>query len=229
MQLDFWHSRWQQGQTGFHQSTVNPYLTYYYGEKGPGVEQRQALKVFIPLCGKTKDMHWLASNGYTVIGNECSEIAVKDFFSDIALAYNPTQSGKHVKYVPDQQHLEQLNIEILQGDFFDLRADDLDDVTDIFDRAALIALPEELRAQYVKKMVEIQKSGTRTLLVSMDYPQDQMNGPPFSVNEEEVHRLYGENFSIEKLAEKNILADETKFQERGLTRLYEVVYKLTRK
>ena len=92
----------------------------------------------------------------------------------------------------------------------------------------MIALPEEMRLQYAHKMVELQKQGTRTLLISMKYPQNEMNGPPFSVSEEEVNDLYSTHFKIDKLLEKNILEDEPKFKERGLTSLTETAYKLTR-
>lgn len=229
MQLEFWIERWQRGETGFHQTVTNPYLSYYYGEKGPGLDKRRGLKVFLPLCGKSHDMAWLVQNGYSVLGNECSEIAVRDFFENSNLSYTSTQSGKHTKYVAKRDNFDQVALEIFQGDFFDLSTEDLSGVSDVFDRAALIALPEDLRVLYVEKMAEILVPGIRTLLVTLNYPQHEMNGPPFSVSEDEVTTLYSQYFNVEKLLSKNILSDEERFQQRGLTALTETVYKLTRK
>lgn len=226
MEIDFWLERWNNNQTGFHQQLVNPYLVYFYGEKGPPVEQREKLKVFVPLCGKSKDMLWLAQNGYKVFGVECSERAVKDFFEENALSYKHAHKDEHALYQSSNLPSE---IEIYQGDFFSLQPDVLDDVTDIFDRASLIALPPEMRQQYVEKMIELQKPGVRTLLVTLTFDPDEMNGPPFSVTEEEVNALYSENFSVQKLLTKNVIDEEAGLKKRGLTALVETVYKLVRK
>ena len=226
MEIDFWLERWDNNEIGFHQQTVNPYLVHFYGKNGPPLEQRENLKVFVPLCGKSKDMLWLSQNGYKVFGVECSERAVKDFFEENALNYRFAEKDQYALYQANDQTSV---IEILQGDFFSLQQSDLDDVTDIFDRASLVALPVELRDQYAKKMAELQKPGNRSLLVTLTYDQSEMNGPPFSVEEADVNKLYSDNFSIEKLCFKDIINDETGFKNRGLTSLVETVYKLVRK
>ena len=226
MEIDFWIERWNNSQTGFHQQQVNPYLIYFYGNKGPAVEQRDQLKVFVPLSGKSKDMLWLSQNGYKVFAVECSERAVKDFFEENALNYKHAVKDQHALYQSSDQSSM---IEIYQGDFFELQQDVLHDVSDIFDRASLIAFPEEMRKQYVDKMAALQKTGVRTLLVTLTYDQSEMSGPPFSVAEEEVMELYSESFSVQKLAVKDILEDELRFKKRGLTALTETVYKLVRK
>lgn len=225
MEIDFWLERWMNNETGFHQPTINPYLAYFYGEKGATLEQRDKLKVFVPLCGKSKDMLWLAQAGYKVFGVECSDNAVKAFFEENALNYKSAEKDKHAFY---QSSDLPAVIEIFQGDFFALQKKDLDDVTDIFDRAALISLPEAMRKQYASKMAELQKPDVRTLLVTLTYDQAEMNGPPFSVTEENVSDLYAQYFSIEKLCYKNIIDDEPRMKQRGLSSLVETVYKLTR-
>lgn len=222
MELEFWCDRWSKGETGFHQKTVNPYLSYFYDIKGPGVEKRSELKVFVPLCGKSADLYWLSANGYSVLGVECSEIAVKAFFEEQNIKHTTEPSATHSRYSSDA-------IDILLGDFFTLSNDEMEEVTDVFDRAALIALPEDMRQQYVYKMAELQRPGTRTLLVTMTYPQQEMGGPPFSVSEEEVNDLYGSDFTIDKLLVKDILESEPRFKEKGLTTLKETAYKLTRR
>ena len=226
MEIDFWLERWNNNQTGFHQQQVNPYLTYFYGKKGPAIEQREKLKVFVPLSGKSKDMLWLSQNSYKVFAVECSDRAVKDFFEENALNYKHAEKDQHALY--QSSDLPSI-IEIFQGDFFELQQQDLDDVTDIYDRASLVALPVEMRQQYANKMAELQKPGIRTLLVTLTFDPAEMNGPPFSVTEEEVHDLYSENFSIQKLLFKNVIEEETGLKKRGLTALLETVYKLVRK
>ena len=221
MDMAFWLERWSRGETGFHQQHVNPFLGYYYGELGPPAEKRSELRVFVPLCGKSKDLWWLQQNGYDSVGVECSELAVQQFFAEQQLSYSKRQMNQHVSYKSDR-------LDILLGDFFTLQADDIGQITDIFDRASLIALPIELRGEYVNKITDLQKTGTRTLLVTLTYPQNEMDGPPFSVSEEEVNELYSDNFRIEKLAAKEILEDEPRFKRRGLTTLTETAYKLTR-
>lgn len=230
MDIDFWLERWKNNETGFHQTTINPYLTYFYGEKGAPPELREKLKVFVPLCGKSKDMLWLSQAGYKVFAVECSDDAVKAFFEENALNYKHAVSDHqgqdlHGLYISSDQTS---TIEIFQGDFFALHEKDLEDVTDVFDRAALVALPPEMRKQYVEKMAEILKPGTRTLLVTLTYDQTQMDGPPFSVSEDNVTELYSDYFKIDKLCFKDTINDEPRMQERGLTSLIETVYKLTR-
>ncbi len=226
MEIDFWQQRWDNNQTGFHQDTVNPYLVYFYGDKGPSPEQREKLKVFVPLCGKSKDLLWLSQNGFKVFGVECSDRAVNDFFVENNLSYKHAVKGEYGLYQSSDQPAM---IEILQGDFFGLQQDDLKDVTDIFDRASLVALPEEMRTAYVNKMAEIQQPGQRTLLVTLTYDTSEMNGPPFSVTDEEVQALYSKDFSIEKLCFKNVINEETGLKNRGLSSLIETVFKLVKK
>ena len=221
MELDFWHQRWNNDETGFHQTEVNPYLSYFYDTKGPSLDKRSALKVFVPLCGKSADLHWLSTKGYSVLGVECSDVAVKAFFDEQNIKYSVTPSATH-------QHYSSSKIDILCGDFFTINNDEMKDVTDVYDRASLIALPESMRQQYVMKMTEMLLAGTRTLLVTLTYDQNEMDGPPFSVTEEEVNDLYSADYKIEKLLVKNTLEDELRFKERGLTSLKESVYKLTK-
>lgn len=229
MEIDFWLERWDKNETGFHQQTINPYLSYFYGKKGPTVEQREKLKVFVPLCGKSKDMLWLSQNNYRVFGVECSEKAVKDFFEENALNYKFARKDQHALYMTSDMDSDRLApIEVFQGDFFALQKENFDDVTDIFDRAALVAMPQDMRERYAKKMAELQKPGIRTLLVTLSYDQSDMDGPPFSVSDENVIDLYANDFSVEKLCYKEIIHDEPGFRNRGLTSLTETVYKLVR-
>ena len=215
MQKEFWLDRWQQNQIGFHQEEGNPALREFAGELkiAPGD------LVFVPLCGKSLDLEWLRQQGYRVLGVELSTIAIKNFF---------VEQGKEASVTTHDafQSYRNGDIEILCGDYFDLDADMFTDVRAVFDRAALIAMPPEMRQSYADKIAELLQSGTRILLVTMEYPDNQMQGPPFSVPEQNVRDLYEKNFSISVLQENDILAREPRFRERGLTSMVEKIYLL---
>lgn len=228
MEQAFWLQRWQKGETGFHQDSLNSHLKYYYGDRTAPLEESKALKVFVPLCGKSLDMYWLSQNGYEVLGVECSPIAVVDFFKNHQLEYQRVESGNFTRYIAEGDNEGRRRIEILRGDFFDLSPKDLEDVTEIYDRASMIALPEAMRLQYAQMMAQLQCSGMRTLLITLTYPQAEMAGPPFSVTEEEVREFYSKHFKVEKLRAKDILPEEPRFQRRGVSSLIETAYKLTR-
>lgn len=215
MEKEFWLQRWQENQIGFHRDDVNPALTNFAAE----LNIASGDLVFVPLCGKSHDLDWLEQQGYRVLGVEISEIAAKDFFAE---------HGKEPTITPRDnfQSYRQGNIEILCGDYFELTPELFTDVRAVFDRAALIAMPPEMRAAYAEKIGELVSPGTRILLVTMEYPDNEMQGPPFSVPEENVRQLYSNNFSISVLKENDILAREPRFRERGITSMVEKIYLL---
>jgi thiopurine S-methyltransferase len=217
MDKEFWHDRWQTGQIGFHQNEINPYLVRYW----PSLQLEPESRVFIPLCGKTLDMIWLLDQGHTIIGNEISELAVEAFFRENSLNPVIRQKAGFTSWSCDR-------MEILCGDFFDLAATDIGRIDALYDRAALIALPSDLRARYATRITQLLKPQTPCLLVTLDYEQGKMPGPPFAVSAEEVSRLYREGFSIEQLAHTDVLDDQPRFREKGLDALRESVYRLQR-
>lgn len=216
MENEFWLERWQRGETGFHQDAVNPYLLHYWPELScsPGGE------VFVPLCGKSRDMVWLRQQGYKVLGVELSAIAVRDFFSENGHIPTHAVSGKFERYEAD-------GICILCGDFFDLGKHDLEDISAVYDRAALVALPPEMRQRYARHLADILPPATQILLVTFDYPQAEMQGPPFAVSVAEVEALYGEYADIRLLTQKDALVQNPRFQQRGVSRMEESVLLLT--
>lgn len=214
MQSEFWLKRWQQNQIGFHQGRVNPYLQQYWPQLGVA----PASRVFVPLCGKSGDMLWLRAQGHEVVGVELSELALRAFFEENDLAME-------VRSEDGFQVFESAGIQLYCGDFFRLGRSHLAGVEAVFDRAALIALPPEMRPDYVAHLHSLLASNTQTLLVTFEYPQSQMQGPPFSVEEAEVRTLYRDD-SIRLLQTADILAQEPRFRDRGVTRLQEKVYAL---
>jgi thiopurine S-methyltransferase len=216
MKKDFWLERWDREEIGFHQNEVNPYLCEYWQE----LHLARGSMVFVPLCGKSQDMLWLRKQGHQVMGVELSNIAVQAFFKENG--YNPhhVTRGKFA-------HCEADGIRILCGDFFDLSKDDLAKVSAVYDRASLIALPPEMRERYVRRLANILPPATQILLITVDYPQPEMQGPPFSVSSGEVEALYREHAEVRLLAQLDVLAQNPRFQQRGLSRLQENIFLLT--
>ena len=212
MEPEFWHQRWQSNQIGFHESQVNGYLAGHYADLKVAAGQT----VFVPLCGKSVDIRWLADRGAHVLGVELSPIAVENFFREQGLTPRTCKAGAFTIW-------ESGPIRLLCGDFFSLAPEDLAGVHVVYDRAALIALPPGGRVDYVAHLDRLLPGARRTLLVTLEYLQEQMRGPPFSVAEQEVRSLFG-GARIERLGAQDVLADTPRFREKGLTQLLECAY-----
>ena len=184
MKLDFWHERWAQNQTGWHEGDANLMLVAHL----PELSLSQGARVFVPLCGKTNDIGWLLSKGYCVAGAELSETAIEQLFADLGVEPEIKEAGELKCYSAD-------SIDIFVGDFFKLSKDMLGDVDAVYDRAALVAMPESMRDQYALHLTGLTNKAPH-LLVCFEYDQSLMDGPPFSVNREEVERIYEDRFKI---------------------------------
>jgi len=217
MDREFWIQRWERNEIGFHQEEINAHLQEFW----PRLELAPNAGVFVPLCGKTRDLLWLRSRGHPVTGVEISRKAVDAFFSE-----NDLQSGHEVAGAFERRAAD--GLEILVGDFFDLTSNLLPQFAGVYDRASLIALPRKLRHRYVQHLVQLLPSRATILLVTLTYPTEEMEGPPFSVTEEEVRELFQERFRIEPLFDTDILEENPQFRERGLTRLREQAFLLGR-
>ncbi|MCP3128550.1 thiopurine S-methyltransferase [Shewanella sp. KJ2020] len=218
MEPGFWHDKWHQQQIGFHQQDINPFLVKYWQK----LALPAAAKVFVPLCGKSLDMCFLAEQGHQVIGCELNELAVQQFFSDNQLEMTKTVVGEH-------QHYQTEQISLYQGDIFTLPNELTQDVTAFYDRAALIAWPESMRAQYAKQLASLLPSGSLGLLVTLDYPQEALNGPPFAVSPTWVEAYLTEDFEIQVLDCQDVLADNPRFIKKEVPWLNEAAYLLKRK
>ncbi len=216
MNKEFWLERWERSEIGFHQGEINPYLLRFWSE----LKIASGGEVFVPLCGKSLDLLWLRQQGHQVLGVELSPIAVRDFFVENGMALAHSRSGQFDCCEAD-------GIRILCGDFFDLRKEDMAKVGAVYDRASLIALPPEMRARYARHLVDILPSATQILLVTVDYPQAEMLGPPFAVSVSEVEALYGKYAEIRLLAQEDVLAQNPRFRQRGVSRMQENIFLLT--
>ncbi|MDO8262921.1 MAG: thiopurine S-methyltransferase [Gallionella sp.] len=216
MKNEFWLERWERDEIGFHQNEINPYLCQYWKE----LHVAHDGEVFVPLCGKSRDLLWLRKQEHPVLGVELSAIAVQAFFKENGLTPDHVTAGKFDRYEADGIH-------ILCGDFFDLNKDDLAKVSAVYDRASLIALPPEMRERYARHLVSILPPATQILLITFDYPQPEMPGPPFAVSTGEVEALYLGYAEVRLLAHLDVLPQNPHFQGRGLSRLQENIFLLT--
>lgn len=218
MEAEFWHQRWRQGEIGFHLDHPNPRLLAHW----PALALPRGARVLVPLCGKSADLAWLAERGHEVTGVELSPIATEDFFRERELQPRTQPRGAFVSQRAGA-------VEILCGDCFALDSSLVGRLDAIYDRAALVALPDALRRRYARLLGELLPTGGQMLLVTFAYPQEQMPGPPFAVDPDAVQELYGEHFAIELLASDDILDAEPRFRQRGLRALHEHVFHLRRR
>lgn len=215
MEPDFWLERWREGRIGFHQDAVTPMLERHWDAVGAPAGSR----VFVPLCGKSLDMAWLAARGHRVLGVELSRLAVEQFFEEQDLVPEITRSHLGDHYVAH-------DFELIVGDAFALDRDILAGCSAVLDRAALIALPHNQRRRYVDTAYANLPAGCRGLLVTLEYPQQQMEGPPFSVIDDEVRTLFADAWVVEALERRDILAQEPHIAGYGVTSLEAVAYRL---
>ncbi len=217
MEREFWQNKWDKNEIGFHQDEINRHLHDFWPRLGAGDGEA----VFVPLCGKSDDMCWLAGQGHPVVGVELVKKGVEAFFSERGI-------DAKQRPAPPLDCWEGAGYTIYQGDFFDLPPGELGGVKNFYDRASLIAMPPEMRKRYAEKLISLFPKDARGLLVTIEYDQSEMNGPPFSVSEAEVLELYGHHFEVEQVFQKDILDEQPNFKARGLSSLMDRVYLLTK-
>ncbi|PKM15223.1 MAG: thiopurine S-methyltransferase [Gammaproteobacteria bacterium HGW-Gammaproteobacteria-2] len=217
MEPDYWQQRWAEGRIGWHQPKVNALLRQYW----PALAVPAGGHVFVPLCGKSADMAWLAGQGHNVFGVELSADACAAFFAENGLLPEVAAHGSFQRF--NSEH-----VAVLAGNVFDLGAHDLAHCAACYDRAALIALPASMRQRYADDVLGKLPSGCHMLLLTLEYPQGEKDGPPFSVDAREVARLFAPHWQIALLERRDILAHESGFQAEGVTQLHTAAYRLVK-
>ena len=193
MEASFWHAKWEKSEIGFHQDDVNPLLLDHFG----ALSLPAGSRVFVPLCGKTRDILWLLESGYRVVGIELSRMAVEQLFAEMELQPAISQVGPLTRFAVD-------DIDIYCGDIFELTGSELGQVDAVYDRAALVALPADMRQRYAEHLAAITGSA-RQLLIAYEYDQSLQDGPPFAVGADEVRRLYGRHYEVALLASAEVV------------------------
>ena len=192
MDKEFWMQRWNDNNIGFHKSEANPVLVQYF----EAISLPKGSRVFVPLCGKTLDIAWLLANGYRVAGAELVEMAIEQLFVELGVEPNISEAGNVKHYSAD-------HIDIFVGNVFDISSTILGPVDAIYDRAALVALPEDMRRRYTAHIMEITAKAPQ-LLVTYEYDQNVMAGPPFSVTNAEVKHRYGNSYGLTLVKSKDV-------------------------
>lgn len=189
MDANFWHQKWKDNVINFHEGVPNSSLTACFTH----LALNSSSRIFVPLCGKSVDMHWLKGQGHHVIGAELSEKAIQDFFTEANLTPTITEQGPLKRYSSP-------GYDLYVGDIFDLTADLIGPIHAIYDRAASVALPWQMRTRYIAHVGTISQTAPMLLIV-LDYDQSQMKGLPFSIPDEDVATLFGETYTLQKLSE----------------------------
>lgn len=215
MRPDFWLEKWARNEIGFHQDSINAFLRDHW----PLLGLRGDEPVLVPLCGKSLDMHWIHGLGHPVIGVELSERACRDFFAEADIRPEILDQGVFREF-------RHGGIRLLCGDIFALGPHQIREVAAVYDRAALIAWPPDMRPAYAEHLKRILPDRAQILLVTLEYPRGEMQGPPFSVGEDEVQELFGDRFRIERVHAEERGRDDPFAKGKGLSDLWEKVYRL---
>ena len=208
MHINFWQERWEKNEIAFHMKEVNPMLLKYF----PKLSLKKQKRIFIPLCGKTLDIKWLIKQNYKVVGVECNEDAVIDLFNELNVKANISHLANFILYTYK-------DIEIFVGNFFNLSQKLLEKVDFIYDRAALVALPKNMREKYILHLLNITNKVSQ-LLITYQYEQSIMNGPPFSVKEKEIQEYYFNSYKIILLEENKNLPSGLKIKAQANEKIW---------
>jgi thiopurine S-methyltransferase len=213
-----WHQCWRDNETDFHQKTANAALIRFWFALGLAPGDR----IFVPLCGKSLDLLWLAAQGHSVVGVELSPIAVRAFFKNNRMQPSRRKQGKFTLWQSGR-------IDILCGDLFDLTADDLGDVAAIFDRASLTALPEDIRHAYLAQLRNIVPLACKILLLTTEEPEaDETQDQPFAIADE-IISLYARGYDIDLNHVESLFEADADPRIRALVRIEHKAYVMTPK
>jgi len=212
MDEQFWHRKWRNNEIAFHRADANPLLLRHFPALGLGSDAR----LLLPLCGKTRDIGWLLAQGHEVVGVELSELAVEQLFSELGVTPVITDEGTLRRFETDR-------LIVFAGNVFDLDRHRLGEVDAVYDRAALVALPEPMRERYAGHLVHLTHAAPQ-LIVTFEYDQALVMGPPFAVPEAELRRHYGAAYRVACLGRH-----EVKEGLRGVTPVAEAVWRLERR
>jgi len=209
MEANFWHDRWTLNELGWHELEFNVLLTNNFHRLGLAAGSR----VFVPLCGKTRDIAWLLGAGYQVAGAELSELAITQLFDELGVQPVVSASG-------NLKCFQAPGLDIFTGDIFELGSEMLGKIDATYDRAALVALPPAMRVRYTAHLRSLTNTAPQ-LLICFEYDQNKMAGPPHSVPAKEVWKHYSPSYRLE-LAEAREVAGGL----RGATPADELVWLL---
>ncbi len=221
MQHSFWHQKWEDQQIGFHQEEINPMLQTWASQVFGPIDATN-FRVLVPLCGKSADLVWLNEQGWDVWGNELSPVAVEEFGTDNEFGCSQQPIGDLRRFT----FCTEPELSVWLGDWFGVGVLDVfAGTTRIYDRAALVAMPPEMRIQYANRLNEIAAPGCRMLLISREH--DFGSGPPFTVDQANIEALYPD-WQVELLETVDCTERAQAMRDRGATVVRDTVYSLVK-
>lgn len=221
MKASRWLESWKKGKIGFHQKKFNSQLQKHWS----ALQLSSDAPVFVPLCGKSLDMLMLHDLGHPVVGVELSEIAVEAFFAENSLSYERTSTGNLQEFTGAGNAA---GIRLFVGDLFELEMAQTGPLKGFYDRASMVALPPEMRQQYIDKLASLLDTGAQGLLISLSYDPSKMEGPPFSVPDDEIQARYAKHFQITELAHSSGPERLGNLADNGLDTIDEHIYQMRR-
>lgn len=192
MDVDFWNKKWENNEIAFHKNEANPLLVQYF----KALSLAEGSRVFVPLCGKTLDIAWLLANGFRVVGVELIETAIKQLFTELGVEPKISVAG-------EIKHYSAKDIDLFVGDIFTVSGKTLGLVDAVYDRAALVALPKQMRHRYTVHLMEMTNKAPQ-LLITFEYDQSVIEGPPFSISNEEVNQHYRDSYDLTLIASTDV-------------------------
>lgn len=216
MEADYWRQRWEEKNIPFHEGRVNGYLKIYFER----LSCKPGDRVFVPLCGKALDMKWICDRGCEVLGVELSPIAVTEYFQENEIEYRCSRE-------PPFDVFRGGGARLLCGDVFHMDAARFQGIKAVYDRAAYIAFDPDHRRRYAEFFCEMLPEGAPVLLLTLEYPQALMDGPPFSVGEAEVQKRFSSRYRVVHLETRDIIQSQPRFQQKGLSELLAHAFILT--
>lgn len=192
MEADFWHKKWELNEIGFHKTEANPLLVKHLVQ----LSLKNGDRIFLPLCGKTLDIGWLLQQGFQVVGAELSELAIQQLFEQLELKPQIAEIGSLKRYSAK-------NLDVFVGDIFAIDRELIGHIDAIFDRAALVALPSEMRIQYAKHLIDITNNAPQ-ILITFEYDTKGVSGPPHAISKNEITTHYDANYQLKTLERENL-------------------------
>ncbi|CAA0125624.1 Thiopurine S-methyltransferase [BD1-7 clade bacterium] len=184
MDFDYWHSHWVKNEIRFHQGTPNQSLVACFKR----LNLDPSARVFVPLCGKTRDIAWILDKGCSVVAVEYERIAIDQLFDELAVKPVVTDVGAFKHYSAE-------GLDVYCGDFFDLTSELLGSIDATYDRAAIVALPLEARSRYATHLKRLTKCAPQLVQTAAVYPANPQK-PPFEVSLTELRSHYGNDYGL---------------------------------
>ena len=203
-----WRVRWAEGRIGWHEPEGNAGLHAAWPPFSDNT------RVLVPVCGKSPDLLWLAKRGHDVTGVELSAIAVRHFFAENSIEYQSVKGDSLDRY-----SAVDLPLTLYCGDYFEFSGSGFDA---LYDRGALVALPPELRERYIEHTKNLLRPGASKMIVTLEYDQAVVSGPPFSVPAGEISGYWDDLVCVSK--KDDIDNCPPKFRAAGLTDVKELVW-----